>query len=830
MKRYILYIISLIIVFSCAKDIIDLTGSIEGVVKDNATSMPLQGVSITLSPSGKSVTTGSDGRYSFPELDAQNYSIEFSKVGYEANKKEVTVLAGRPICVDVMLNKITNALNVNPETLNFGDLETSKTLFISCLEQLGNIRYTVKTDAQWISLSKSEGNATSAGDKITVVIDRSKLSIGNYEKNITISSIYGDKIIPVIVSQVEHDIATLITDTPEDITETSLTIKGTIVKTGGLKITSYGHCWAETEQPTIDNNKNNLGDTESIGDFTSTLTNLIAGKTYYIRAYAVNSKGIAYSKPVSVTMPYIEKAMVATLSISNLAKDSVVLNGEINSDGNGNIKECGFYWGITDKTEYRVKADSAIDGKFSYTLKPLESETAYYYKAYAINEKGESSGEIKTFTSFDKNYIEGDESIVYPWDGSVASSFAGGSGTFVDPYIIKSSAQLAYLATCGKQNAYYKLINNLDLNNKPWKPIDFNGNFDGNGKTISNLYVARKQDNAGLFGVASGRICNLTINNAVINLPTQKNIGVFSGSTDGCVFENCHAELDDSNIIGDKNIGGLVGYVKDGNDATPFKNCSVISEKNDPVIKGNENIGGICGTLTNSYMEYKSSAISNCHVKASIMGELYIGGLFGDMGSRYISVENSSYSGNLIGREYVGGIIGCVNSNVSLKSLKTNVKITAEGVQGGILGFFTGNTYGSGFGISLVSCYAIADFVNSSSISGGFIGRLGYGSKANLYCCYSLITPTKNISGFVGSIYDQYYSKYFTYDCATSSSIGISSGENSIADCSNNELIEHLQYSASEYLSNWNFNNTWIWTGVIDGVTKNVICPRLSWE
>ena len=176
MKKYrILYIICLLLIISCAKDIIDLTSSIEGIVKDNVTSEPLQGVSITLSPSGKSATTGNDGRYSFPELDAGNYSIEFSKVGYEANKKEVTVLAGKPMQVDVMLNKITNALTVNPTTLNFGDLETSKTLFVSSLEQLGDIRYTIKVDADWISLSKSDGNATSTGDKITITIT---LSLG----------------------------------------------------------------------------------------------------------------------------------------------------------------------------------------------------------------------------------------------------------------------------------------------------------------------------------------------------------------------------------------------------------------------------------------------------------------------------------------------------------------------------------------------------------------------------------------------------------------------------------------------------------------------------
>lgn len=413
MKKYrILYIICLLLIISCAKDIIDLTSSIEGIVKDNVTSEPLQGVSITLSPSGKSATTGNDGRYSFPELDAGNYSIEFSKVGYEANKKEVTVLAGKPMQVDAMLNKITNALTVNPTTLNFGDLETSKTLFVSSLEQLGDIRYTIKVDADWISLSKSDGNATSTGDKITITIDRSKLSIGNYEKNITITSSYGEVVIPVIVNQVERDIATLTTNAPENITETSLTIKGTIVKTGGLKITSHGHCWSETEQPTIDNSKNNLGDTESIGDFTSTLTNLVAGKSYFIRAYAINSKGVAYSEQVSVTMPFIEKPTVSTLAISSLTKDSVILNGEVKDDGNGNIKEYGFYWGLTNNTEHKVKISTIDDIKFSYTLKSLESKATYYYKAYAINEKGESTGEIKTFTSLDKDAIEGVATVI----------------------------------------------------------------------------------------------------------------------------------------------------------------------------------------------------------------------------------------------------------------------------------------------------------------------------------------------------------------------------------------------------------------------------------
>ena len=79
MKRYFYYIIAVFFVFSCAEDIIDLTGSIEGFVKDETTNDGLQGVSITLSPSGKTATTGSDGHYSFTNIDANNYSIEFAK-------------------------------------------------------------------------------------------------------------------------------------------------------------------------------------------------------------------------------------------------------------------------------------------------------------------------------------------------------------------------------------------------------------------------------------------------------------------------------------------------------------------------------------------------------------------------------------------------------------------------------------------------------------------------------------------------------------------------------------------------------------------------------
>ena len=1028
-------LISILIFIACAKDVVDTTGTIEGIVKDNTTSTPLQGCAVTLSPTGKSVTTGQDGHYAFEALDANNYSIEFSKVGYEANKKEVTVVAGRTMQVDVMLKKISNALTVNPDVLNFGDLETSKSLFVSAIEQLGSIRYTIKADADWISFNATEGNATSVGNKITVVIDRSNLSIGNYEKNITISSTYGDVIIPVIVNQVERGIATMTIGLPENVTETSLTIKGTIIKTGGSKIISYGHCWAENENPTIDNNKTNLGDTEAVGDFTSTLTQLVPGKTYYIRAYAINSTGVAYSEQATVKIPFIEKPTVATLAISGLCKDSVVLNGEITDNGDGNIKERGFYWGYTENTEYKQSVKLPSDSKetkFAYTKKNLLSDTTYYYKAYAVNEKGESCGVVKKFKSFDENFIEGvpvvetneatnittnsatlngiitdcgntkviergfyfgtsensmtkkiiestdsimvlnltglsdatkyyfkafavnqkgencgtvnsfttaegkqptvvtanatdisyenatlkgvvvdagdfeiieygfyygttensmvkfvgdgsydnmsvtvgdlttntlyyykayattkkgeaygnvqtfttlDESIVLPWDGTVATSYGGGSGTYIDPYLIKTPSQLAYMASeGGKRGCYYKLMYDIDLNNKPWKPIYSGAYFDGNGKTISNLYIRREDDNLGLFSYAYGSISNLNIKNVDIQNSAYKNIGALVGEANSAKIENCHIDINNGKIVGAENVGGLIGC---SNQKTQILNSSVVSNKKEASILGNKHVGGLIGLVDEQEYARDVTIASDCFVKLNIKGEKYIGGIFGYMNLEVIHMHTTrcAYIGKLEGVVGIGGIVGGVYPHMDawlhINSSKSETEIISNGYSGGIIGLLEYNSPQGGYP-SINSCYSSVTFSNANATNGGIIGYAYDAGVIPYYnsidCCYSVVKYNSNDAqpgGFIGTSID---SQFDIVNSATnindiSSKKGGKIDTNNIkTNCNNKELITHLQNSGSELLSNWNFNKTWTWSGTIDGVSKSITCPRLSWE
>jgi len=91
-----------------------------------------------------------------------------------------------------------------------------------------------------------------------------------------------------------------ITLTPvTNITATTATSGGEITSDGGSSITARGVCWGTTSLPSITGNKTNDG--TSAGKFTSTITGLTAGTTYYIRSYATNGVGTVYSNQTSFT-------------------------------------------------------------------------------------------------------------------------------------------------------------------------------------------------------------------------------------------------------------------------------------------------------------------------------------------------------------------------------------------------------------------------------------------------------------------------------------------------------------------------------------------------
>lgn len=248
----------------------------------------------------------------------------------------------------------------------------------------------------------------------------------------------------------------------------------------------------------------------------------------------------------------------------------------------------------------------------------------------------------------DPNPNPGDEE--YPNRGPVASSFRG-SGTKSDPYIISKASELRKLADDvtdkGKAyvGAYFSLTADITINEnvldsegelngygdalEEWKPIGmqnkekFQGTFDGNGHTISGIYINKKESNymALFYG---GCIQNLTIKDSYI-----EGYGATS-SFGGNEVYNC------------VNYGTIKGYT-----------CSGIGEAYTGIVENCKNYGKIYGKFYIAGISTRAT-INKCINYGVIKSEKQAFGVGGFQGI-HSSVKNNCNMGRVIG-QYVAGV------------------------------------------------------------------------------------------------------------------------------------------------------------------------------
>ena len=82
--------------------------SIVGTVKDSNTQNALSGVTVALMPGNLSVVTNVYGTFRFDDLDSQDYTLYFSKTGYDSKNETVTVSDGETRNIEVLLSEINN--------------------------------------------------------------------------------------------------------------------------------------------------------------------------------------------------------------------------------------------------------------------------------------------------------------------------------------------------------------------------------------------------------------------------------------------------------------------------------------------------------------------------------------------------------------------------------------------------------------------------------------------------------------------------------------------------------------------------------------------------
>ncbi len=186
------------------------------------------------------------------------------------------------------------------------------------------------------------------------------------------------------------------------VTQTSFTVNGEVTSDGGIPVVSRGFVYSTSHNPTIADLRKNVG--LGMGTFTTSISGLTPGTTYYVRAFATNENTVKYGNEVSVTTTALSPSVIPivnTTNVSDVSTNMAVVSGNVISDGGANITSRGFvYDTIPNPTlNHHNVQNVAGTGTFSNMLTSLSSGTTYHIRAYATNSVGTAYGNELTFTT-----------------------------------------------------------------------------------------------------------------------------------------------------------------------------------------------------------------------------------------------------------------------------------------------------------------------------------------------------------------------------------------------------------------------------------------------
>ena len=184
------------------------------------------------------------------------------------------------------------------------------------------------------------------------------------------------------------------------ISSTAATLSSTITYHGGETVTEVGFYYS-TESEFDHDTALKVSSPYSADTFSIGVAELAINTQYYVKAYAINSAGIAYSE-VNDFKTSSSSPSVKTLGASEVTPESAVLSGTVLSDNGSSVTERGIVWlqgyGTPTTDSYKVMASGTL-GDFSVALSDLDPNKKYSFRAYAINAKGTAYGELMTFST-----------------------------------------------------------------------------------------------------------------------------------------------------------------------------------------------------------------------------------------------------------------------------------------------------------------------------------------------------------------------------------------------------------------------------------------------
>lgn len=371
-------------------------------------------------------------------------------------------------------------------------------------------------------------------------------------------------------------------------------------------------------------------------------------------------------------------------------------------------------------TQYIPMPTQAKEEPLTIEMDPVDVESvmeeALVWEEVAEMENITAAASAETITSGDFKYYVNDDGT------ATIAGFVGEESGFLVPVEQQTEVPEGYIGIYTAEDldnvrnsifANYILMNDIDLSGyENWKPISyFDGIFDGNGFTISNMVMSITNDDADYNSI--GLFCQ-----------------VYGASIQNLSMQDCHIKLENT-------VFGYVGLISGTLSNSEIDNCIVSGEieyTNEEITNTISIVGGVSGYLIRSSVQNIKSDV-NINVDF-YNASAYVGGMFGqiyDVNGDF-TINNLQNEGNVI--VYENGLGGCGGISGGLTFCSTtstvenimnsgNLQYTMNdaykklGNVGGVFGVMS--AYDSAY-VKVAKLKNIAKIQSNSAKSGGIVG------------------------------------------------------------------------------------------------------------
>jgi len=282
-------------------------------------------------------------------------------------------------------------------------------------------------------------------------------------------------------------------------------------------------------------------------------------------------------------------------------------------------------------------------------------------------------------------------------------------------------------------------------------PSHYSGNFDGQGFTISNLFINRPSTgNVGLFGfVNGGSIRDVSLTN--VNITGGGSTGALVGAFNNATISSSGAGLINitGSVTGVQFVGGLVGQLTSGTLTSPAQGDITVSAN---VTGAGNSVGGIIGLYQSasslSNLQYTNGTVVNSNINT--------GGLVGGFLGTSATLSNSFVSGATVHQTGAsagtGGLVGSLSTGTITSTNLGLTSFSGTVIGGNQTGALVGSIGGGGGIIAPAQGYitATGTLTLNGNVSGGLVGLNG-GTITNLTNTINVVGGNNNIGGIVGA-------------------------------------------------------------------------------